>query len=215
MQSKKRFNNKPVYRYALSAVCCLLVLTGLMNAHVVADSKYGVCAHVNGVNIITRLHHANASWVRMDFLWDEVQPTIDYFLDGRYDWDGLNTLINPARMNDINISIYATIQGVPGWAGLGGDTPTRGVIYTDPVTQEEFTGVQAWQRFVYEAIMEYGVKKEENDKIEIFYWGIENEPDDSRYNGTRSEYVYDMLIPAAEIIRSAGPHLKRMEGVRS
>jgi len=142
----------------------------------VSNSRYGICGHLPGVNVSDKLKDGKMDWVRIDFNWPIVQP------DGpnSFTWTTMDEVVD--RLFNKGLSIFATIGYTPPWAN-GGHSDTA---YPP-------TDVNQWKAFVEASVTQY------QDKIK--YWGIWNEPDLSNFfRGTLSQYIYDVLIPAAEAI---------------
>jgi len=141
------------------------------------DSRYGICGHRPGSDIMDKIEDAKIKWIRIDFDWDIIQPTGPY----SYDWAPMDNIVNGLVNRGINI--FATIGYTPSWANGGSSN------HAYPPTD-----VNQWKTFVEASVTRYQEK--------IRYWGIWNEPDLDYFLGTVDQYIYDVLIPAAEAINN-------------
>ncbi len=142
-----------------------------------SQSRYGICGHLAGNGIRKKLEDGNIEWVRIDFNWPTVQPTGP----SQFNWTTMDEVIDGFSAR--GISIFATIGYTPAWANGGHSDDAY-----PPVD------VNQWKAFVEASVKRY--------KNQITYWGIWNEPDlDHFFKGTLEDYVYKVLVPAAEAIR--------------
>lgn len=142
-------------------------------------SPFGINAHVPGSAVLDEISSAGIGWIRIDFVWALVEQDRD-----RYEWGRYDRLLDEAEARGLRV--FATLQGTPQWA-------TSGSL---------FSGVPDdpgdWQEFCYRSASRY--------RGRIDAWGLWNEPNLERFwEGTRSQYVDDVLIPGALAIRAADP----------
>jgi hypothetical protein len=141
-------------------------------------SRYGICGHRPTADVCEKFKDGMMNWVRFDFNWDFVQPTGP----DQYDWEAMDTFIENLRSRGLNI--FATIGYTPAWANGGHSDNSY-----PPVD------VNQWKTFVEASVTRY------QDKIK--YWGIWNEPDLYKFfKGSLHQYIFDVLIPAAEAIHN-------------
>src|SRR5215470_10948210 len=161
-------------------------LLALAMAPAAAASPYGVNIHApQGPQlafILDRVHAAGIGWVRIDFVWADVETA-----PGTFDWSVYDALAAAAAARGINV--YATLAYTPAWATHG---PATTGVPDDPGT---------WADFCARAAKRYASS--------IQYWGLWNEPNLSRFwSGTRQQFIDDILIPGADAIHSAAATAK-------
>ena len=148
-------------------------------AATVSASTFGVNAHVPKEAVADEVVAAGIGWVRVDFQWSAVERERDV-----YDWTRYDALLD--RLEARGLRIYAGLGATPAWATSG----------------SEFSGVpddpDQWQEFCYLAASRY--------RGRVDAWGLWNEPNLDRFwEGTRSEYIEELLKPGAAAIRAADP----------
>jgi hypothetical protein len=151
-----------------------------------AASPYGVNIHApQGQQlgfILDRVHAAGIGWVRIDFVWANVETS-----PGVFDWSVYDALANAAMAR--GIGIYATLAYTPAWATHG---PATTGVPDDPARWADFCA-RAAQRYAFS----------------IQHWGLWNEPNLSRFwSGTRQQYIDDILVPGANAIHGANAAAK-------
>jgi hypothetical protein len=165
---------------ALQAFVSLLTFVLLTSApHTASGSPYGVNAHIPSAEVLDEITAAGIGWIRIDFVWALVELDRDEF-----DWRRYDRLIDDTEARGLRV--FATLQGTPQWA-------TSGSLFSgvpdDP---------RDWQDFCYRAASRY--------RGRIHAWGMWNEPNLGRFwQGTRSEYIEEILIPGAHGVRAADP----------
>jgi hypothetical protein len=147
-----------------------------------SGSPYGINAHIPRAEILDEITAAGIGWIRIDFVWALVELERDEF-----DWSRYDLLIEDTEARGLRV--FATLQGTPQWA-------TSGSLFNgvpdDP---------RDWQDFCYRAASRYQGR--------IHAWGLWNEPNLGRFwQGTRSEYIDEILTPGAHGIRTADPDAK-------
>jgi len=148
-------------------------------AATVNASTFGVNAHVPQEAVADEVVEAGIRWVRVDFQWSAVEHERDVYYWKRYD-----ALID--RLEVRGLRIYAGLGATPAWATSG----------------SEFSGMpddpDQWQEFCYLAASRY--------RGRVDAWGLWNEPNLDRFwEGTRREYIEEILRPGAAAIRAADP----------
>ena len=148
-------------------------------AATVSASTFGVNAHVPKEAVADEVVAAGIGWVRIDFQWSAVEGERDV-----YDWTRYDALLD--RLEARGLRIYAGLGATPAWATSG----------------SEFSGVpddpDQWQEFCYLAASRY--------RGRVDAWGLRNEPNLERFwEGTRWEYIEEILKPGAAAIRAADP----------
>ncbi len=142
-------------------------------------STFGVNAHVPSQAIQNDIVAAGIGWVRIDVVWGLIEIHRDSF-----DWARYDTLVD--TLGGRGLRIFATLQGTPQWATSG----------------SEFSGVpddpDDWREFCYIVASRY--------RGRVDAWGFWNEPNLSRFwQGTRTQYVNEILLPAIEAVATADP----------
>jgi hypothetical protein len=129
--------------------------------------------------VLDRIVAAGLSWIRIDFLWDQVETEQDHF-----DWSTYDAVVAEAAAR--GLTVYATIDSTPGWATDG--PPGTGV----PRDPEDFYDI------CYRAARRY--------RGRVQAWGMWNEPNLPRFfSGGRREYVETILRPGSAAVRAADP----------
>lgn len=159
------FHKKIVFIYLfLSAFCSF--------AFPQADpSPYGINAHIPDNQAILKINEAGIKWIRVDFPWDQIEPSNDNF-----NWSILDNMINEARAK--GLSILANLGKTPSWANGGSANNVPPSSAAD------------WTDFVQNAVSRY--------KNKIKYWSMWNEPNLNEFwQGTLDDYVNKILVPGA------------------
>jgi len=140
---------------------------------------FGVNAHIPSNQVADRIQYAGIEWVRIDVLWSFIEPERDV-----YDWDLYDRLVD--RLEARGLRIYAGLGATPDWATSG--SPFNGVP-DDP---------NEWREFCYLVADRYAGR--------VHAWGPWNEPNLDRFwEGSRGQFIDEILFPAAEAIRMADP----------
>jgi len=168
------------------ALAAAALLAALALPRPAAASPYGVNIHApQGAQlgfVLDQVHGAGMGWVRIDFVWANVETA-----PGVFDWSVYDALATAAMARGLNV--YATLAYTPAWATHG--PPTTGVP-DDPAT---------WADFCARAAQRYASS--------IQYWGLWNEPNLSKFwSGTSQQYINDILIPGADAIHGANAAAK-------
>ena len=151
------------------------------------DSPYGLCVHAPSSSSeqrkVDRMMDAGVDWVRIDFVWQWVEPSQDSF-----NWSEFDSIANYVRSRERPLHVLANLQAPPAWAVKPGQA---GVLNnTADLTDVLTRAVQRYQGT-------------------IDYWGLYNEPDfDSVWTGSRGEYIDQILKPGADAIHAASPKAK-------
>ncbi|HVR09798.1 MAG TPA: hypothetical protein VMW75_17275, partial [Thermoanaerobaculia bacterium] len=159
----------------------LLALPGLA-----AASPYGINIHApQGQQlglILDSVHAAGIGWVRIDFVWSDVETA-----PGVFDWSVYDAIASAAAARGVNV--YATLAYTPAWATHG---PATTGVPDDPATWADFCA-RAAQRYAFS----------------IQYWGLWNEPNLAKFwSGSSQQYIDDILIPGADAIHGANAAAK-------
>lgn len=143
------------------------------------STGFGVNAHIPSNQVADHIETAGIDWVRIDVLWSFIEPERD-----AYDWDLYDRLVD--RLEARGLHIYAGLGATPEWATSG--SPFNGVP-DDP---------DDWREFCYLVAKRYAGR--------VHAWGPWNEPNLGRFwEGSREQYINEILLPAAEAIRMADP----------
>jgi len=172
--------SRPRLRIGSRGVARLLALLLLLTPlPTVSASPYGINAHIPRSEVLDEITAAGVGWIRIDFVWALVELDRDEF-----DWRRYDRLIDDTEARGLRV--FATLQGTPQWA-------TSGSLFNgvpdDP---------RDWQDFCYRAASRY--------RGRIHAWGLWNEPNLDRFwEGSRSGYIEEILLPGAAGIRAADP----------
>jgi len=177
---------KVVRTPALAAAALLAALAALALPPAAAANPYGIDIHApQGTQlgfVLDRVRAAGIGWVRIDFVWSDVETA-----PGVFDWSVYDALATAAEAR--GLADYATLAYTPAWATHG---PATTGVPDDPGT---------WADFCARAAQRYAST--------IRYWGIWNEPNLSKFwSGTRQQYIDDILIPGADAIHGASATAK-------
>jgi hypothetical protein len=173
-------------RRTRTALAAAALLATLALPRAAAASPYGVDIHApQGAQlgfVLDQVRAAGIGWVRIDFVWSDVETA-----PGVFDWSVYDALATAAEAR--GLTVYATLAYTPAWATHG--APTTGVP-DDP---------GSWADFCARAAQRYASS--------IRYWGLWNEPNLSKFwSGTRQQYIDDILIPGADAIHGASAAAK-------
>lgn len=150
-------------------------------AQAVDPSPYGINAHIARDAILETLAGIDVRWLRVDVDWDQIEPE-----RGVFNWSALDQMLATARR--LGLSVFATVSYTPAWASGSTDHATPP---TDPTRFHEFVRV-----FV------------ERHRSAIHAIGLWNEPNLRQFfNGTREQYLSDILLPGLQLVRQAAPDL--------
>jgi hypothetical protein len=146
------------------------------------ESPFGVNVHAPEGKRMHRLLDeaaaAGAGWVRVDFIWEDVQPA-----RGKFEWGRYDELVAAAR--ERGLKVLGLLQTTPEWAT--GGRPGVGV-----------PRVEDWQLFCFAAALRY--------RGAVTHWEVWNEPNLPRFfAGDRADYIDHVLIPAADALHAADP----------
>jgi hypothetical protein len=166
---------------ALVTVTVTAAALFLLGPAAAVAAPYGINVHApQGPQlgfILGRAQAAGIDWVRIDFVWADVERS-----PGVFDWSVYDALAAAAAARGVNV--FATLAYTPAWATHG--PPTTGVP-DDRAT---------WADFCARAARRYASS--------IHYWGLWNEPNLSRFwSGSRQQYIDHILIPGADAIHQA------------
>ncbi|MCB9377315.1 MAG: cellulase family glycosylhydrolase [Holophagales bacterium] len=168
------------FRKALLALLCLLPSPLAARS----DPAIGINVHAPEKErldgLLDRVAEAGIGWVRIDFVWAEVEPE-----PGVTRWRLYDDLVAAARAR--NLQVLALIGYTPAWATDG------------PAISGTPRKVSDWTDFCYRAAARYAGS--------IDHWEVWNEPNLTRFwSGGREAFVEKILIPAATAVRAANPH---------
>jgi len=179
---RSRGSRRTGYRTVITLLAAaLLALPGLA-----AASPYGINIHApQGQQlglILDSVHAAGIGWVRIDFVWSDVETA-----PGVFDWSVYDAIASAAAARGVNV--YATLAYTPAWATHG---PATTGVPDDPATWADFCA-RAAQRYAFS----------------IQYWGLWNEPNLAKFwSGSSQQYIDDILIPGADAIHGANAAAK-------
>lgn len=161
-------------------------------AHAASSSMFGID---EGYAAPTEFKNSGASWDRVDFHWDALQP------NGPTDWETANiSTINDGITSDLasGISVVGVITNPPAWATRNGSVPLNlNTPWNDPSNY--------WGAFVYRLASTYAGR--------VNQWIIWNEPDiapnqpGSTWAGSELEF-YQLLKDASLAAHAANPQVK-------
>gem|GEM_PF-4241278 len=136
------------------------------------------------------------AWTRQYITWAGIEPE-----KGKYHWEGTDNLIN--QCYQLGLNILVDLYSAPQWAAMppqeGWVKPTGALTGWHHFAPKD---LDAWGRFVYEAVSRY------KDKVK--YWEIYNEP----YNfnmffiGGSAQLYADVLKVAYQKAKEADPDCK-------
>lgn len=145
----------------------------------ISPLPYGINVHTAQNETLAKVKAAGIAWIRVDINWPLIEST-----KGQYNFGEVDRVADYAAAN--GLSIYATIAYTPAWANgnLGINYPAA--------------NINDWKGFVNLVINRY--------KSRIKYWGIWNEPNLKEFFAYGKDiFVQQILLPAAQTIRSADP----------
>ena len=153
-------------------------------------SPYGVNAHQAADEALQRVADAGIGWVRFDMNWFQFEPA-----KGQFDWSIADRFVGTA--DALGLGVFVTVAYTPEWAvghpcddGAGdNEEHCLNAVPADPGD---------WTDFVAAAVARYG------DRVK--HWGMWNEPNlDHFFQGTRDEYVNEILIPGSQTVHAVCP----------
>ena len=146
------------------------------------DSPYGVVAFIPSLTRWDAIQEAAIAWNRCGFSWREIETADDV-----YNWSAQDWAVTEA--NARGLYIYAGMGYTPAWASSGGRPE-------DPPTNP-----QKWYDFVFNCVSRY--------KDSVHHWELWNEPNIGHFfNGTRSQFINDILKVGADAVHAADPTAK-------
>jgi hypothetical protein len=175
----------------LVVVVAVLVVLAFGSAVVAQNgnpsSAYGVNVHVPNSEAeqahLDTMMTCGVDWIRIDFVWDWVEPS-----QNNFDWSEYDNVAEYVATRTRPINVYASVGSPPAWAlsGAGAGRLSNVADLQDVVTR-------AVQRYA-------GI---------IDHWGAYNEPDfDTVWGGTRSQYINEIVKPFADAVHAASPDAK-------
>jgi hypothetical protein len=141
-----------------------------------ADSRYGINAHLPSVEEMQALAQLQASWVRLDFNWYDIEPVRE-----GYDFRLTDSIVYPLVAQ--GFQLYPTLSYTPEWAN-GGQGRT-----SPPANPAD------WYNFVAHVATHY--------QGAIRYWGLWNEPNGSGMSV--AQYVNLILHPGHDALKAVDP----------
>ena len=145
---------------------------------------------------LDRAKEAGFSWVRINFWWNDLEPT----QQGQYNWDLVDAQVNDTYCK--GFAILASIRGTPVWAARA--TPTRtdcgNQAYpgTDLRTLNPPTSPAYFESFMRDLTARYRGK--------IAAYEMWNEPDNCHFwRGSKAEYQSMILIPGTTAVKAVAP----------
>ena len=134
---------------------------------------------------VALMREANIEWVRMDFLWEDIEPE-----KGKCNFEKYDYIVDLLTKNNINI--LGLLSYSASWAGPAWNSPPY----------EDITFVN----YVSYVISRY--------KDRVKYWEIWNEPDDEQYWTPQDDMVrYTQLLKEAYIkAKEIDPNCKILNG---
>ncbi len=148
-----------------------------------AESPFGINLHAPEKEqarfLLDQTVQAGIGWVRIDFVWADVEPE-----PGIERWARYDELVAAARAR--HLRVLALVAYTPAWATAG------------PALSGVPRRVSDWSDFCYRAAARY--------RDGITHWEIWNEPNLPRFwSGSRAEYIEKILEPAARALRAGNP----------
>ena len=163
----------------LSCAGLILLATTLLPSLTISTLPYGINVHLAQDDVLAKVKAAGIAWIRIDVNWSLIESA-----KGQYNYGEVDRVVKYA--NAVGLSVYASIAYTPGWAN-----GKKGINY--PASK-----VADWKNFVAHTVGRY--------KSQVKYWGIWNEPNLKRFFALgKDKYVQQVLLPAAQAIRSADP----------
>lgn len=135
--------------------------------------------------IVALMREANIKWVRMDFLWEDIEPE-----KGKFNFEKYDYIVDLLTKNNINI--LGLLSYSVSWAGL---------VWNSPPYDDKF-----FVNYVFYIISRY--------KDRVKYWEIWNEPDDEQYWTPQDDMVrYTQLLKKVYIrAKEIDPDCKILNG---
>lgn len=162
------------------------------------NSPWGIVVHSATEWDVSELHKGGVAFLRIDFLWDVVQPRAG----GPFTWLHYDRLVRWAA--DRGMWILAGLAGTPQWAVDPARMAADGNRYRPSAYPPK--DLALWNNYVTQVVTRYGAR--------VRYWGIWNEPDSFNepvnvcfWRGTRQEFMDangSVLANAVNIIRGFG-----------
>lgn len=150
-----------------------------------ANSPYGINSHAPAEPALTQIldkeQAAGVGWLRIDFLWTEIEPAWNTF-----DWSRHDAIAAAASARGLRI--FGTLAFTPQWA-------TSGAVKTGTPDNPA-----DWYDFCFRCARRYpGIQ----------HWGMWNEPNLTAFwTGTRQQYIDVILKNGADAIHAGNPGAK-------
>lgn len=146
------------------------------------SNRLGMHTHMPLSNVaFDKSFGVHAGWVRISFNFIGIEPQ-----EGVFQWQNADSAVYSATQR--NLKIYGSLAYAPPWA------------------REKDVGINSipkilpWKEFISAVVSRYSNT--------VKHWGIWNEPNNRPYfAGTKEDYVFKVLKPAAQVIRTANPSL--------
>jgi hypothetical protein len=163
-------------------VCLLLALFIFPISSVamtISSQPHGILIFFPSNEALQKIKDAKIAWIEMGFDWTIIEPK-----KGSYNFAEADRVINFADKN--GISILAKIAYTASWANKN-----KGKNYPA-------TNIADWKYYVQTIVKRY--------KNRVKYWAIWNEPNLRKFFALgKDKYVQQVLLPAAQAIRSTDP----------
>jgi hypothetical protein len=141
-------------------------------------STFGLNVHTPDTRVVGEIAGSGVGWVRIDFVWALIEDEQDVL-----DWRLYDRLIDDLEARGLRI--FATLQGTPGWATDGE------LLIGVPRDTDD------WRDFCFRSAWRY--------RGRVHAWGLWNEPNHVFFDGTRRQYIDDILLAGAASVRAADP----------
>ena len=187
------------------ALASTIVLLATSSANgFTSDCRFGVNAHQASNAALDLAAAAGIGWVRFDMNWLQFEPQ-----KGQYNWTEADRFIDHATT--LGLNVFVTIAYSPSWAVAQpcneADPNDENICHNRPPLD-----VADWTDFVTAAVTRY--------QDRVTHWGMWNEPNlKGFFNGTRDQYVSQLLIPGSDAVHAAcpscrvlGPELAHLRG---
>lgn len=144
------------------------------------SSPFGINTHspghaVSGAQVFEYVKDASVGWVRVDFIWAEMEPMQDSLR-----WARTDSTVAWARQRGLNV--LATLAYTPRWASA--DTVSADTAQRKFAPPRSYAW-HRWQMFVSRAALRYP---------DIKYWAVWNEPNCENFLRGRSALDYATLV---------------------